>query len=75
MSQVFGNPKVIYPHSFVHGGKVQTNQMNIPRFMLKPDDHDTVFARLMPNEIVIPLPHVKKVEKFLRKENIKLPGL
>lgn len=65
----------IKPHYFVNGGKVHHNQINIPREFLKKGDEDRVFARLMPNELVIPLPHVKKVERFLRSENIKLPGM
>lgn len=71
----FGQIKNIHPHNFANGGMVKHHMINIPRFILKPGDDDRVFARVMPGEIVIPLPHVKKVEKFLKQEHIKLPGL
>ena len=66
---------IIKPHPFEKGGFVKPSMENIPLSMVPPHDKDTVYARLMPNEIVIPVKHANTVKKFLKKENIKLPGL
>lgn len=42
---------------------------------LKPHGVDKVPALLQENEIVIPVKHAKKVAKFLKEENIKLPNM
>jgi hypothetical protein len=71
----FANGGKIKPHNFTKGGKVKTNHKNIPKKLLKKGDPDQVLARLMPNELVIPVRHVKKVEKFLKSNHIKLRGM
>ncbi len=58
---------------FFDGGMVQMpNGYDFPAKVLKGGD--TVPAVLMPGEIVIPVKHAPKVEKFLKQEGIKLPG-
>jgi hypothetical protein len=42
---------------------------------LKPHGVDKVPALLQENEIVIPVKHAKKVAKFLKEEDIKLPNM
>lgn len=41
----------------------------------RKDYGDLVHTVLEPGEVVIPVEHVNKVTKFLKKENIKLPGM
>jgi len=65
----------LVPRNFVNGGKVYHEHINIPKRYLEPGDTDRVFARVAENEIVIPVKFAKRVEKYLKKENIKLPGL
>lgn len=64
-----------YAHSFEDGGLVQHTQSNIPRSILKHNDPDVVYARLQPNEIVIPVKHAPLVSKFLKQKNIRLPNM
>lgn len=66
---------IIRPYDFKTGGYVHKHMDNIPLDLLPPNDKDTVYARLMPHEIVIPVKHAPLIKKFLKKENIKLPGL
>lgn len=66
---------IIRPNNFVSGGMVKDRHINIPRRLLKKGDNDRVYARLMENEIVIPVKYAKKVSKFLKKEKIKLPNM
>ena len=61
--------------NFVNGGKVKKKHSTIPKQILKVSKVDTVLARLQPGEIVIPVKHTKKVKQFLKKSNIKLPGV
>jgi hypothetical protein len=61
--------------NFVKGGKVKKKHSSIPKKYIKVSKNDTVLARLMPNELVIPIKFVHKVEQFLKKENIILPGM
>jgi hypothetical protein len=58
-----------------YGGKVLTSDINIPDGVVAEDDPDRVLTRLMPGELVIPLPHVKRVTKWLKSQKIKLPGM
>lgn len=67
--------KVIPPKNFQAGGRVKASHKNVPRALLKPHDPDTVFARLMPGELVIPKKHVKAVVPMLKKAGIKLPNV
>jgi hypothetical protein len=62
-------------HNFVKGGKVKKKHINIPKGYLKHGDPDRVLVRVMPGEIVIPKRLTKKVEGFLKKNKIKLPGM
>jgi hypothetical protein len=66
---------MIQPHHFEAGGYVQSLHKNIPSYLLKQNDVDTVLARVQPGEIVIPTKYTKKVAEFLRDENIKLPNV
>lgn len=68
------NDKIL-PYPFNNGGMVNENHQNIPDGVLKKNDKDTVFARLMPGELIIPVKHVKLVSKFLKNRNINLPGM
>lgn len=63
------------PHDFQEGGSVLNRDQNIPKSMLPKNDVDVVLARVQPGEIVIPKKFTRKVAKFLREENIKLPNL
>ena len=63
------------PKAMAYGGRVMRDDINIPTGMLAEDDPDRVLTRLMPGELVIPLPHVKKVVKFLKSQKIILPRL
>jgi len=65
--------KMIVPREYRKGGKV--GKRNIPIKALKKGDVDTVYARLQPGEIVIPVKHTPTVRKMLIKAGIKLPGL
>jgi len=58
---------------FTDGGMVDESHVNIPDGILKKDDPDRVLVRLMPNELVVPVKHVKKVVKFLKSQGIHLP--
>jgi hypothetical protein len=60
---------------YENGGMVKEEHVNIPDGILKKDDPDRVLVRLMPNELVIPVKHVKKVVKFLKSQGIKLRGM
>lgn len=66
-------PRQVY--NFTRGGRVDKSQVNIDKAQLKIGDPDRVLARLQPGELVIPVKHVKKVTKMLKKEKIKLPGM
>lgn len=68
-----GGCKLIVPKEYRKGGKV--GKRNIPAKALKKGDVDTVYARLQPGEIVIPVKHTSAVRKMLVKAGIKLPGL
>lgn len=68
------NQKVL-PYGFQSGGLVNESHQNIPDGVLSKDDNDTVFARLMPGELVIPVKHVRTVSQFLKKKGIKLPHM
>lgn len=63
------------PKAMAYGGMVNQSDVNIPEGVLKPDDPDRVLTRLMPGELVVPLPHVRKVTQFLKSQRIKLPGM
>ena len=63
------------PKAMANGGMVSARDVNIPERVLAPEDPDRVLVRLMPGEMVIPLPHVRKVGSFLRKRGIVLPGM
>lgn len=65
----------VVPYGFANGGMVEEEHVNIPDGVLKKNDPDKVLVRLMPGELIIPVKHVAKVGKFLRKSGIKLPGL
>lgn len=65
----------ITPHNFVNGAKVKKKHKNIPAALVKTGDTDMVLARVQAGELVIPRKHVKKVESFLKKNKIKLPGM
>lgn len=67
--------KKIVPHNFIHGAKVKKKHKNIPAALVKTGDTDMVLARVQAGELVIPRKHVKKVESFLKKNKIKLPGM
>lgn len=60
---------------FTNGGFVLHSQINLSPDQLKPGDKDQVLARLQPGEVVIPVKYVNKVIPFLKKSNIKLPGI
>jgi hypothetical protein len=66
---------MIQPYQFEHGGYVQSLHKNIPSYLLKKNDVDTVLARVQPGEIVIPTKYTRRVAQFLREENIKLPNV
>lgn len=59
------------PRNLRFGGFVKSH----PKMTKKQLDNDSILAYLMPNEIVIPVRHSRKVAEFLKKEHIKLPGL
>lgn len=61
------------PRGYANGGMVYEKDINIPMGVLPDDDPDKVLVRLQPNELIIPLPHVKKVVKFLKSQGIRLP--
>lgn len=61
------------PKGYTYGGMVKEADTNIPPRVLAEDDPDKVLARLQPGELVVPLPHVKKVVSFLKKQGIRLP--
>jgi hypothetical protein len=61
--------------NFINGGFVKKKHSTIPKNMIKVSKKDSVLVRVMPGEIVIPLKHTKKIKQFLKKKNIKLPGL
>lgn len=63
------------PKAMAYGGVVKEKDVNIPSRVLAKDDPDRVLTRLMPGELVIPLPHVKPVMKFLKSQRIILPGM
>jgi len=63
------------PRSFVGGGMVSGQDVNIPMGVLHQDDPDKVLARLMPGELVIPLKHVPAVVKYLKSQGIRLPRM
>lgn len=61
--------------NFIKGGKVEF-PVGYDVFARKAlGNFDIVPSILQPNEIVIPVKHAKKVEKFLKQEKIKLPNL
>lgn len=64
----------IAPYGYVNGGLVDESHQNIPDGVLPKDDPDKVFARLAPNELIVPVKHVKKVVKFLKSQGIRLPN-
>jgi len=66
---------MIQPHHFEAGGYVQSLHKNIPSYLLKKNDSDNVLARVKVGEIVIPTKYTRRVSKFLRDENIKLPNV
>lgn len=61
--------------AFVSGGAVLKRHENLPKRYLKTSKQDTVLARLMPGEIVIPVKHAKRVRKLLKEANITLPNM
>lgn len=63
------------PKAMAYGGMVKKEDINIPKRVLAEDDPDRVLTRLMPGELVIPLPHVKRVSQFLKSQRILLPGM
>ena len=63
------------PKGYAYGGMVLGKDVNIPTGALPENDPDRVLARLMPGELIIPLPHVKSVVSFLKSKNIKLPRM
>lgn len=73
----FREPRPLKPFipQFVNGGVVLTEMINIPKDSLRKGDEDRVYARLQPGELVIPKKHVNDVVRFLKMENIKLPGI
>ena len=64
----------IAPIGYNNGGIVEKSHINIPDGILPKGDPDKVFARLAPNELIVPVKHVKKVVKFLKSQGIRLPG-
>ena len=65
----------VIPYGFANGGMVDESHINIPDGVLKEDDPDKVLVRLMPNELIVPVKHVKKVVTFLKSQGIRLPGM
>lgn len=63
------------PKAMAYGGMVMPSDINIPDGVVAEDDPDKVLVRLMPGELVVPLPHVNRVRKFLKSQNIKLPRM
>jgi hypothetical protein len=61
------------PKGYAYGGRVMPSYINIPDGILDKNDPDKVLVRLQPNELIIPLPHVRKVVKFLKSQGIRLP--
>ena len=61
------------PLSFVQGGPVHRHDQNLDPRYLRVNKQDTVLARLMPGEIVIPVRHAGVVKRFLRQQHIHLP--
>ena len=61
------------PKGFAYGGMVLPHDINIPRGVVAEEDPDKVLARLQPNELVVPVKHVKKVVRFLKSQGIRLP--
>ena len=53
------------------GGKVR----RVKRMTKSQLTNDSVRAILTPGEIVIPLKYAKRVQRILKREGIKLPGL
>lgn len=62
------------PEKYTNGGKVKNDGFK-PVPGNRKDFGDVIPAILEPGELVIPVKHVKKVEKFLKKNNIKLSGM
>jgi hypothetical protein len=63
------------PRKMANGGLVP-NPLGFPPVQGRMKDYgDVVHTVLEPGEVVIPVEHVNKVTKFLKKENIKLPGM
>lgn len=66
---------LLKPKPMAYGGMVLESDINIPSRVLAEEDPDRVLTRLQPGELVIPLPHVKKVVRYLKSQNIKLPRM
>ena len=66
---------LLQPKAMAYGGMVSPADVNIPNGVVAEDDPDRVLTRLMPGELVIPLPHVRRVTQFLKRQKIKLPGM
>jgi hypothetical protein len=64
---------LMQPKAYAYGGMVLGQDVNIPNGILNPNDPDKVLARLMPGELIIPLPHVKRVKTYLKSQGIRLP--
>jgi hypothetical protein len=63
------------PKKMTNGGIVP-NPLGYPPVQGRPKDYgDVVFSVLEPGEVVIPVQHSKQVMNYLRKNNIKLPGM
>lgn len=65
----------VIPYGFANGGMVDESHVNIPDGVLKKDDPDRVFARLMPGELIIPKKHVSMISQFLKGKGIRLNGM
>lgn len=61
------------PKGYAYGGMVLQKDVNIPMGVVAEEDPDKVLARLQPGELIVPLPHVKKVVKYLKSQGIRLP--
>ena len=66
---------LLKPKAMAYGGMVMPEDVNIPVRAIAPDDPDRVLVRLQPNELVIPVKHVKLVTKFLKDKKIILPRM
>lgn len=70
----------MYPNYDLYnkGGFIETTHIGRPKkyvhLTMKTEGVDQVAAILMQGELVVPKKHVKLVVKFLKKNNIHLPG-